>query len=288
MLKAFVKDINEISDEALRNFYVEKDGKFVLNVTPVDGYELDNVHGLKTALGAERNSKRDLEDRLKIFDGIDPDQARKAFQDVERLNKDLEKFSKLDPEKEAEKLAEEKLKNHRERMRAREEELNNEFGKKENGYKEALARRESQLKKLMVDHAIETALTPLNPLDDARDAIALLAAQAVRIKEVNGEYVVEVLDEKGNPRIKDGYGTPFGIGDYLAEVREKRPSLFKAENKHGIGFKPTNGGGGAVGGAGGGKNPWAKDSWNITEQMSLTNTNPALAQRLKSEAGVAQ
>lgn len=40
-------------------------------------------------------------------------------------------------------------------------------------------------------------------------------------------------------------------------------------------------------GAGAGdKNPWAKDSWNITQQMNLELTNPELANQLKAAAGV--
>lgn len=36
----------------------------------------------------------------------------------------------------------------------------------------------------------------------------------------------------------------------------------------------------------GDKNPWAKDSWNITQQMNIELTNPELAKQLKAAAGV--
>lgn len=40
-------------------------------------------------------------------------------------------------------------------------------------------------------------------------------------------------------------------------------------------------------GAGAGdKNPWAKESWNITQQMNLELTNPELANQLKAAAGM--
>jgi len=40
-------------------------------------------------------------------------------------------------------------------------------------------------------------------------------------------------------------------------------------------------------GAGAGeRNPWAKESWNITAQMNLELTNPELAKQLKAAAGV--
>ena len=40
------------------------------------------------------------------------------------------------------------------------------------------------------------------------------------------------------------------------------------------------------GSGGGDKNPWAKDSWNITQQMTLELTNPELAKQLKAAAGI--
>ena len=36
----------------------------------------------------------------------------------------------------------------------------------------------------------------------------------------------------------------------------------------------------------GDKNPWAKDTWNITTQMNIELTNPELAKQLKAAAGV--
>lgn len=40
------------------------------------------------------------------------------------------------------------------------------------------------------------------------------------------------------------------------------------------------------GGGAGEKNPWAKDTYNITQQMMLEATNPELAKQLKAAAGV--
>ena len=47
------------------------------------------------------------------------------------------------------------------------------------------------------------------------------------------------------------------------------------------GREPGQGSGGA-----GGNNPWAKESYNITQQMMLETTNPELAMQLKAAAGV--
>jgi hypothetical protein len=135
----------------------------------------------------------------------------------------------------------------------------------------------------MRDNTIKSELAKLNPLDDARDAIELLAGKSIRTRIADGKVVVEVLDEAGNPRIKDANSTPFTVADLLAELREQRPGLFKAEDKRGIGMTPghnATAGNGQV-------NPWKRDTWNMTQQGILTNTKPDLAKRLKAEAGVA-
>jgi hypothetical protein len=99
---------------------------------------------------------------------------------------------------------------------------------------------------------------------------------------VDGKVIVEVLDVNGNPRIKDVQGTPFTIADLLAEVRDSRSSLFKPEEKRGMGTQPGNQppvNQGTV-------NPWAKETRNVTQQMLLENTKPELAKQLKAAAGV--
>lgn len=46
------------------------------------------------------------------------------------------------------------------------------------------------------------------------------------------------------------------------------------------GRNPEQGGGGKE------SNPWAKDTYNITQQMLIENTNPELAKQLKAAAGI--
>lgn len=61
------------------------------------------------------------------------------------------------------------------------------------------------------------------------------------------------------------------------------------EGKHFV-AAPGNTGGGAAGGApgaGGAPNPWAKDSFNLTQQGKILTENPAQAAALQAAAGVA-
>ncbi len=295
MLKAVVADINTI-DEAQRPFYVknDKDGKFYVNITPTDGYELDNVQGLKTALGAERNNVSVLKEQMKPYEGLDATLARTAIERVSAFGditpdaaktaiETATRLSALDPEKEADKIAQTKIDATVNPLKAqfqlRETELNTQI----TAATGTITSLTGQLEKLMRGNAIKTELAKLNPLDDARDAIEILAEASVKSKLVNGQLVVEVIDVNGNPRIKDHNGTPFTVADLMAEIKETRAGLFKPEEKRGFGTVPGNNGNPNDTGV---KNPWTKEHRNVTQQMLLENTKPELAKRLKQEAGV--
>lgn len=85
------------------------------------------------------------------------------------------------------------------------------------------------------------------------------------------------VGEDGSIRTKEGGLLPVGL-DAAAAVNETKtmfPSIW-----------PTSQGGGAKGGGftpGGGPNPYKKDTWNVTEQMRLSDAD---AQRLAQAAGV--
>jgi hypothetical protein len=292
MLKAVVTDLNTV-DEAHRAFYVERNGKFYVNITPVEGFELDNVQGLKTALGAERNNVAVLKEQIKPYEGLDAAAARTAIERIAAFGditpdaaktavETAARLTALDPAKEADKIANTKLETLKSQLQAqftlRETELTTAVKAGETTVQSLTG----QLQTLVRDNEIKSELAKLNPLDDARDAIELLAGKSVRTKMVDGKVAVEVLDTNGNPRIKDVQGAPFTIADLLTEVRDSRPSLFKPEDKRGMGTTP-----GTTPPANQGVvNPWAKETRNVTQQMLLENTKPELAKQLKAAAGV--
>lgn len=76
----------------------------------------------------------------------------------------------------------------------------------------------------------------------------------------------------------DKEGNPVGIDDVVKPLKESSPHLFKAEP--GADYKP------AGGGTPPSRNPFAKDSFNLTEQGKLLRENPAQAKALASAAGV--
>lgn len=76
----------------------------------------------------------------------------------------------------------------------------------------------------------------------------------------------------------DKDGVPIGIDDVVKPLKESSPHLFKAAD---AGYKPAGGGNPPA------ANPWAKDSFNLTEQGKIFKENPAQARQLAAAAGVA-
>jgi hypothetical protein len=293
MLKAVVKDLNEL-DEGLRGYYVQKDGQFFLNVTPVDGYQIDNTQGLKTALGAERNSVAVLKEQLKPYEGLDVAAARTALERVSLFGditpeaaktavETAARLTALDPEKQAEQIANTKLETIKGQLSAQYGLKETEWTTKVKGLEDTNASLVGQLKKIKGESLIQSEVAKANPLDDARDAVELLVGKFVRTSLKDGEVITEVIDTNGNPRIKDVNGTPFTVADLVNEIREKSASLFKPDEKRGLGTNPNTN---SAPPAGGVANPWVKETWNMTQQMTLENTKPELAKQLKAAAGV--
>jgi hypothetical protein len=70
------------------------------------------------------------------------------------------------------------------------------------------------------------------------------------------------------------------VADWVDALVSDAPHLFEA-NAGGGATGSTSGGGGARATV---KNPFRRETWNLTEQMKLQKSDPALAARLKASA----
>lgn len=227
-LKAFLDSLEGL-DESLHKYYIKQDdGKYKL-----DAEGIEDVTGLKSALASERELKRKAEKQLKAFAdaGIeDPAAAAEAIAKVEEL-------SSLDPEKEADKIAAEKVKAQSEQLIAKHKE---ELGKKD----EEAKNLRTQLEKHLIDAEATGAIA------EAKGAVSLLlpiVRDQTRLRQSdNGEFSVEVLDATGTPRIGDTAGKPMTIVQLVAEM--------KASESYGRAFDGTGASGsGSETGTGTGK-----------------------------------
>lgn len=100
------------------------------------------------------------------------------------------------------------------------------------------------------------------------------------VEEANGAFVVVAYDQFDSKLTAANGQTATGK-DALRVLLDIQPNSGEL-------YQTTGGGAGSSGGGGGGggmKNPWAKDSFNLTEQGKILKEKPELAKRLKAEAG---
>jgi hypothetical protein len=123
------------------------------------------------------------------------------------------------------------------------------------------------------DKAIEEALKEI-PVDERYKPgfVSLVMARNLFEPQDIGDGTIKFLDKKTRKELKDVF------------------HVFST-TKEGLGYlRATSSGGGAPGSSGAkpkNVNPWAKDTFNLTEQGRVFKENPALAAQLKAEAGVA-
>lgn len=220
-LKAVLANLDGLSAEVAKE-YVQRDGKFFLDVTAVDGVELSDVTGLKKALSTERTARETAERSLGSFKDIDPTKAKDALAKVAEM-------ANWNPEKEV-----------AEKIRAREEQLIKKHGETTAQFEARIKRITKQLEGNLVIAAATKALA------DAQGSVALLLPHVqrfTRMRELeDGRFVVEVLDESGNVRIGDTHGNPMTIPQLVDEMKnnEQYAPAFKGTGSTGSG---GNGGG---------------------------------------------
>ena len=201
-----IRDTIEGLSEQEQAHYVEKEGKFYLVVTAVDGVSLENVTGLKTTLGKLRTNETELQKQVAAltdkFGDLDPEEARIALEKYDEV-KNWSGTKKIQEAVEASKR--ELVKQHKKEK----EELENE-----------LSNTQGQLTDAIVDTKIVEALTK------EEGNIPLLmphVKQHVRmVKNTDGKFIPEVVNERGEQRIGDSDGNPMTINQYIAEMKTQK------------------------------------------------------------------
>ena len=235
--------------EALKDAYVEKDGRFVLQ-----------VEGMVDA------------DRLKEF----------RDENI-RLKQEMEKFRDVDPAKYAELRAKEKDLEDGKLIKKDgfDAAVQQRVAEAKAAAEKALADANRKAEEAMAQLQKQQMAIAL------RDAGAKygLRKEAAADLELRGTTTLKLVD--GKLIAHDVSGTPLYDADANPMTHEKWVEKLTKEAPHL--FEPSQGAGAAGGSANGysgGPNPFAQKSFNLTEQAKITKENPALAQRLKQAAGV--
>jgi hypothetical protein len=234
--------------------YEEREGVWHLEVEgAVDKSKLDDFRANNIALLKERD---ELKQR---FDGIDPDQAR-AWQ-AEKARLEQEQAAAAEKLVEAGKAS----------VRAELEERINVLASERDALNERLFG--IHIDQVVLAGALQKGLHQV--------AIPDITARArATLKMVDGAAVVMQPDGVTRLPGKDGL-TPMTLEEWLERQRSEAPHLFNAYAGGGATLKTSGGGAHAHLSV---RNPFHKDTWNLTEQARLQKTDPQLAARLREAA----
>lgn len=197
-LKAILDNLEGISEEISKEYKKRDDGKFVLDVTSVDGFELAEVSKLQSALSKERENNRKAAEQLKPFENLDPAKAREAMKKVEEM---------------ATWTPEQKVKEQIEAVKAS---IIEAHGKEKAKLEEKLSKLTKSLEEAMIVSVASQALA------EQKGSVRLLmphVRQQTRLREVEGKFIVEVLGIDGNPRLVGADGHPMAINELVSEMK---------------------------------------------------------------------
>ena len=253
-LKFKVKSKEEVPAE-LAGHYVERDGAWVLDAegaaekSKLDEFRTNNVALLKR-----------LEEHEKRFEGIDPEQVRQLAAEKQRLEEEQRlKAGEFDKVLDG-------------RLKSAKAEWDRQLSAV-TGERDALTAR---LSEIQIDQGVVAAASKRGLRASAIPDISARARATFRL--VNGVPTAMEADGKTVRAGKDGVA-PMTLDEWVDAQVAEAPHLFE-----------SNAGGGAAGNGSGGagsrsvKNPFRKETWNLTEQMKLQKTDPQLAARLKAAA----
>lgn len=281
-LKYKLKSKEEAPAE-LASLYVERDGAFVLDIEgAVDKAKLDEFRTTNVALLKERD---ELKQR---FEGIDPDEFKRLKEAHQKAEEDrlLKRNSPPHPSPlpDAEREADRERERQAERERIEkviEGRVKNFRGDLEKQINQLTTERDAlntRLAAIQIDQGVITSATKRGLRSTAMADITSRARTVFRL--VNGVPTAFEPDGKQVRYGRDGL-TPLSIEEWVDGQVAEAPHLFEANS--GGGANNQNGAGGA-GLRGVGKNPFRKETWNLTEQMKIAKNDPQLAARLKAAA----
>lgn len=253
-LKPKYNSLKEIPAEDVR-LYVEREGAWHLDV---DGKEDKG----KLAEFRENNIalQKQLAELQAKFEGIDPEAVRKLAEEKARLEQEQQlKAGQFDSVLDA-------------RLKAQ----STEWEKRVGAVTKERDTLNTRLAAIQIDQGVVAAATKRGLRATAMPDILARARSVFRL--VDGVPTAFEADGQTVRLGKDGTSA-MNLEEWIETQVSDAPHLFEA-----------NAGGGAAGnGSGGvgnraGTNPFRKETWNLTAQMKLLRTDPALAARMKASA----
>jgi len=191
--------------DVLRGYYTDKwegsDGKpGEKGRWKLRGY--DDTTALKNAVGHVRAERDMIRDKLKKFDGFDPEEYKRLQEVRARIEreKDLQR-------NEFDKQFTEASEQYKTEIKLREEQI---------------SRLQTNLQKALIDRQ---AAIDISAAGGSPDLLLPHIRDRAKVQEVDGQYIAVVLGEDGKPRLKKGAtrATDYlPIGEYVEELKDDK------------------------------------------------------------------
>lgn len=242
-LEAIHKAIDDIPEE-YRPLYSERNGQFEL--TGIAGVKTQaDVDRLTVAIDKERTDHKETKAKLTPWGEMDFEATQKSLDRIPEL--EAAAGDKGIDEEKMNELVEGRITTRLAPIERENATLKTQLGEAT----EVIGDFRNKETKRTIHDSVRAACIESKVLDVAHEDALFLAERVFEIREDDGKVVT-----------KDGVGVTPGIlaQDWLTEMGTKRPHWWAPSEGGGAG----GGGGGGI--PGGGKNPWAADNWNITNQ----------------------
>lgn len=229
-MKAIItqEEHDALSEPFQAEYTTREEGGFILDVTGVGTFALEDVGGLKTTVSKLRTELQAAKDGVSAFGDLTPETATAAVAKAAELDKmDI-------PAKVAE------------ASKAREQQLLTKHTADVKVVQDELDLTTTQLRKLMITDSATKAL-----LGEKGSVDLLLphVVNAAKIKRLDtGEYAVEVLDANGDVRLSPATGStaPMTIAEFVTEMKssDAYARAFEGTGASGSGGDNNSGGDG--------------------------------------------
>ena len=227
------------------------------------------VKGLRTESAKYRTKAREAEEKLARFDGIDPAEHLKLLE----LKKQQE-TQKLEEEGQWEKLKAQLVESH-----TKEQEK---FEAERVAFNNQIKGLEAELSNTILGHEIAVAAGTAQAINPKLVEITLKSMNMATVEQgEDGTRVIKVLNDDGETaRIDPQTGDPMTVLQLLEDMKQSKEyaHLF-AGGKPGAGSNTNFFRDGQI------ENPWKTETRNLTKQAEILKADPALAKRLRAEAG---
>lgn len=200
--------------ETARGAYVPKDGKFVLD------FEMPDLSGLKSKNADLVGRLTKAQERAALMGDRSADEVKADLELAKKFKED-----KAKAEGDFTSLKEQLLNQHKVEV----EKLSGRTTKVEGKLYDVLARREAEAAITAAGGNPKVLLPHVLPF--------------IKVSEIDDDFVAQVVDSKGKPRIADSAGTAMSISQLV--------ETFKADEAFGVAFKPDNASGSGARNSGG-------------------------------------